>query len=133
MATQRIVVATIAGESAGNVEATYREWQERPDQSAIDQFCVALREHGMSLPVVYYCEWADHWLMGDMIAEPWVTGKRYSFACLTPETAQAWSAKCVRQYQEQEWLLCRLREAADGWEGLVKQRILVVVREVLGP
>jgi hypothetical protein len=86
----------------------------------------------MSLPIVYFCEWLDRWLMGDLVPGPEaVEGVRYQAACLVPEQALAWADRCGHQFPEQQWLASRLREAAVAWGGAEKQ-VVVLVREVLG-
>lgn len=132
MATQRLIVATLAGDSADAVAARFRSWAAHPDAAAVDRFCDGLRKHGNSLPVVYFCEWIDRWLMGNLVPGPGcVDGKRYQATCLTPEEAVSWSERFVQQFAEQEWLAARFREAAAVW-GTVTERAVVVVREVIG-
>jgi hypothetical protein len=132
MATQRLTVATFAGQSAAAVTALLRSWRIGSDPAALDRFCAALRENGRLLPIVYFCEWIDRWLMGDLVPGPEVVeGRRYQAACLSPEQALAWAGRCGQQFPEQEWLASRLREAAASWGG-GERRAVVVVREVLG-
>jgi hypothetical protein len=132
LATQRLTVATFVGESAAAVTALIRSWRASTDRASVDRFCVALRENGAFLPIVYFCEWVDRWLMGDLVPGPEaVEGRRYQAACLLPEQALAWAGRCGHQFPEQEWLASRLREAAVAWGGL-EPRVIVVVREVLG-
>lgn len=132
MAKQRLTVSTFAGESAAAVAALVRSWRTGSDPAAVDRFCAALRENGLSLPIVYFCEWVDRWLMGDLVPGPEaVEGRRYQAACLSPEQALALAGRCGQQFAEQQWLASRLREAAAAWSGAERQAV-VVVREVLG-
>lgn len=134
MATQRLSIATIAGEAADIIASRFVHWRHSPDTSAIDSFCDALRNQGHTLPVIYFCEWIDYWLMGDMVPGPdAIEGRQFQIACLTPEQAQAWSDSVGNQHQEQEWLATRLREAAKEWGVIADKRMIVVIREVLGP
>src|SRR5262245_7617583 len=133
MATQRLIVATIAGDSAAAVASRFRSWVAHADTAAVDRFCDGLRQHGDSLPVVYFCEWIDRWLMGDLVPGPGgVVGQRYQATCLTPEDAVSWSQRCGQQFQEQKWLAARLREAAAAWGTITERYAVVVVREVIG-
>ena len=133
MATQRLTVATFAGESAVAVAALIRSWRTCPDPAAVDRFCGALRENGSSLPIVYFCEWVDRWLMGDQVPGPGdVSGQRYEATCFTRSEAMAWAARCGNQWPEQQWLATRLREGASASSGLADRVVIVVVREVLG-
>jgi len=98
----------------------------------VDLFCATLRENGLSLPIVYFCEWVDRWLMFDLVPGPEpAKGERYQVACFQPDEALAWAGQCGHQFPEQEWLASRLREAAAGWGG-AECRAVVVIREVLG-
>jgi hypothetical protein len=82
---------------------------------------------------VYFCEWVDRWLMGDLLPAARVAqGSRFQVACLTPEQAAEWSGRCGHQFPEQVWLASRLREAACAWGALAAQRLILLVREVLG-
>jgi hypothetical protein len=135
MATQRLTVATVIGESAERVFALFRSWALNPAPERIDNFAVALRDNALSLPVVYFCEWADYWLMGgDLVPGSGVVeGRRYQAACLSPAQALAWAERCGQQFQEQEWLAARLREAVLSWQGVIGEQLAVVVlREVVG-
>jgi len=132
MAMQRLIVATLAGESAAVVAGLFQSWRAGSDPAAVDRFCPALRANAPSLPIIYFCEWVDHWLMGDLVPGPEaVEGNQYQAACYLPEQALQWAARCGNQFPEQEWLACRLREAASAW-GSTNPRAIVVVREVLG-
>lgn len=44
--------------------------------------------------------------------------------------AIAWADRIYNQFDEQKILKARLREAANAWEKLVKERVIVVIREV---
>jgi len=135
MATQRLIVATIAGDAAAAVSALLRGWHDNPapDPAAVDRFCERLRANGAGLPVVYFSEWVDRWLMGDHAPGPGaVDGKRFQVACLSPQRAVSWAGQCGSQFPEQEWLARRLREAARGWGSVAEPLAVVVVREVLG-
>src|SRR5687767_11004126 len=99
MATQRLIVATFAGDSAVAVVTRFRSWAAHADAAAVDRFCAGLRNHGDSLPVVYFCEWIDRWLMGNQVPGPGgVNGERYQTTCLTPEEAISLSDRCGQQF-----------------------------------
>ncbi len=133
MATQRLTVATLAGDAALAANVLFRSWQSRPDPAAVDQLCDGLRGDGLSLPVVYFCEWADRWSMGDDAPGPGAAeGRRYEATCLTPAQTEARAGRCGRQLPEQGWLAARLREAAGAWAGICEPRVVLVVREVIG-
>lgn len=82
------------------------------------------------MPIVYFCEWVDCWLMGDLVPGPDpVEGRRCQVTCFSTEQAMAWADRCGHQFPEQEWLATRLREAVIAWGG-IERRAVVVVREV---
>lgn len=133
MATQRLTVATLAGKSAVSVNSCFNRWRSVADSDAGDRFCASIREHSLCLPVVYFTEWVDRWLMGDLVPGPnAVEGRRFQAACLTPEEAVAWANRCGSQFAEQGWLASRLREAAAGWGEVAEPYAVVVVRETVG-
>jgi hypothetical protein len=132
MATQRLTVATLVGESAAVATALVRTWRSGYDAAVVDRFCDTLRANGLSLPIIYFCEWVDRWLTGDLVPGPGaVDGRRYQVTCLSAEQALAWAGRCGHQFVEQEYLAARLREAAVGWGG-DERLAIVIVREVLG-
>src|SRR5262249_965164 len=130
MATQRITIAEVGGDAGAAVARLFRKWADSgsgsdlPDavRDEIDRFAVVLREGAADLPVLYFCEWTDHWLMGDDVLGPGaVGGKRFEASCYSPAEAEALAASSPRQFPEQEWLATRLREAAGAWGSLVSQ------------
>jgi hypothetical protein len=133
VATQWLMVATLAGRSAVVVTDRFERWRSAPDPAAVDWLCESIRAHAISLPVVYFAEWVDHWLMGNMVPGPGaVEGRRFQAACLSPAEALGWADRCGRQCAEQDWLASRLREAAAGWGGMAEPYSVVIVREAVG-
>ena len=136
MATQRLFIATFAGEAAAVVANLFRAWRDASaavDVAAVDLFCTALRSNSTTLPLVYFCEWVDRWQMGDRVPGPGsVNGRLFQTTVFTRDEALEWASRCGNQFQEEKWLAARLREAAVAWNGLVDRAIVVVVREVLG-
>jgi len=134
MATQRLTIASIAGDAGVHVAALFQSWRNKyPTPDTVDRLCERLRANGSMLPVVYFAEWVDRWLMGDLAPGPAaVAGRRYQVACLTPQQAIKWAGQCGAQFAEQCWLATRLQEAAAAWEA-VPGRTVMVLREVLGP
>lgn len=133
MATQRLMVATLAGQSAVAVAARFERWRSVPDPAALDRLCASIREHALSLPVVYFAEWVDRWLMGDLVPGPGaVEGRRFQATSLSPGQAAEWADRCGSQFAEQCWLATRLREAAAGWGRVANPYAVVVVREAVG-
>ncbi len=132
MATQRLFIATLAGEAANLTANLFSIWR-KGHSVRIDEFCESLGVHRAELPVVYFSEWMDRWLMGDRVPGPGaVEGRRFEATCFTRVEAYEWAGRCGTQYQEELWLANRLREAASGWDALTDRITVVVVREVLG-
>lgn len=135
MATQRLLVVAIAGDAARAIETLWRGWMSYhpPRAAEVDHFCRQLRANGAALPVIYFCEWVDRWLMGDQVPGPQaVRGEQFEAACFSAEQALDWTNRCSGQFSEPQWLASRLREAVEAWEALAKPRMIVMVREVLG-
>src|SRR5262245_59704050 len=132
MATQRLTVVSVAGKAGAMVQALFQSWHDGaagPDPAAVDWLGNQLRAHGAALPVVYFGEWIDRWLMGDVVPGPGtVAGRQYEAACLSPEQAAAWAKRCGRQFPEEQWLASRLWEAAEAWAGVAEPRAIVVLR-----
>jgi hypothetical protein len=141
MALQRFTVVKIAGEPGRVVSELFDSWRAArasgvdPDQvrRAVDDFCEQLRQNGVALPVIYFSEWIDRWLMGDLATGPQVTrGNRFEAHCGSPAEAFVWADRCGNQFPEQRWLAMRLREAAGAWQLHAGSAVVLLVREVLG-
>jgi len=133
VATQRLTIATVAGQSAVAVASHFDQWRSAPDPECVDRLCASIRGHAQVLPVVYFTEWVDRWLMGDSVPGPGaVDGRQFQATCLTPDEAVQWAERCGNQFAEQGWLASRLREAAAGWGGVAEPYAVVVVREAVG-
>jgi hypothetical protein len=133
VATQRLTVAALAGQAAVAVAARFGQWRATPpDPETVDRFCVLIREHALSPPVVYFAEWVDHWLIGDLVPGPGaVEGRQFQVTGLSRVQAVAWAERCGDQFPEQLWLASRLREAATGWGAAADRYAVVVAREVV--
>ena len=71
--------------------------------------------------------------MGDRVPGPRVLeGKRFQVSYLSDSEAAAWAARCGEQFEEEQWLSVRLKEAVEAWQPLVGPTLVVVLREVLG-
>jgi hypothetical protein len=128
-----LTVVTLAGQSAVTVAAWFEGWRSAPDPVAVDRLCAVLREHASSLPVVYFSEWVDRWLMGDLVSGLGaIEGRRFQATCVSSTQAVAWADRCGNQFAEQGWLASRLREAAAGWGRMAEPYAVVVAREVVG-
>jgi|SRR5665213_38777 len=133
MAMQRLTLATVAGDAGAHVAKLFQSWRNNhPTPETVDRFCERLRANGSMLPVIYFAEWMDRWLMGDLVPGPEpAEGRHYQAAALTPQAAVKWAEQCGTQFPEQYWLAARLQEAAAAWE-LPTARTVVVLRKVLG-
>lgn len=148
MATQRVVLLKVIGESEGVVAERCRAWAARqmaaPDdwvlRTEIGRFAEALDAHRTELPVVYYSEWLDRWSMGDDFSKPFTcrggivlqaNGPFYDVCCTDHPAAMLTLPSDGWQFDEQTWLAGRLREAAAAWEPLVSGGVLVLLRQCL--
>lgn len=138
MAVQRLIIAKITGDAGRAVLNLFAQLRQADADAriadAVDRFCENLRANAYVLPVIYYSEWIDRWLMGDSILlTPPVEGKRFQACCMTSSQALERAAECRTQFPEQEWLSAHLREAAESWKPLVGESTIVLLREVFGP
>ena len=129
---QRITVATLAGVAADAAVALFEKWRSDSDPTAVDRFAMALRENQLRLPIVYFAEWVDRWLMGDDIfdADP-IQGVAFQATVWSSAQALARGGRCRNQFQEQLWYSARLLEAATAWDALTHRLYVVVLREVI--
>jgi hypothetical protein len=141
MATQRFTNATIGGEAGEMVANLFASWQasrtgeDFPEavRRAVDRFAEQLRASSLDLPVLYFCEWIDRWLMGDALPRPkTICGERFEAVCLSAAEAAEHARRCSDQFVEQHWLAARLQEAAVAWQPLVTSATVVLLREPLG-
>ena len=141
MPTQKLMIAAIAGHAGEAVGELFRGWRAARlgdgwhdnVRQAVDVFCEGLRAHGSELPVVYFSEWVDRWLMGDDVPGPEaVSGCRCEAACTPSADLANWARRLGNQHQEHRWLVRRLREATQAWQPLSGATVVVVAREVLG-
>ncbi len=140
MATQRITVATIIGEAGKAVIELFSEWraaqgaqQQEAARHEVDRFAKQLRANGGVLPIVYFCEWFDHWLMGNSIhGSESVDGSQFEASCGSDIEAMGCADQCGDQFPEQRWLAARLREAAEGRQPFSEPAVVVMLREVVG-
>ena len=135
MATQRLTIATLAGDAAVAVVDLLGSWRRaaKVECATVDGFCHAIRANGHQLPIVHYCEWIDRWLMGDRVPGPEsIHGRQFEVTNYSREEALLWSDRCGKQWQEELWLAAMLREAACAWQELAPAATIIVIREPLG-
>jgi hypothetical protein len=144
---QRLTIAKVAGDAGDAVAAFFRQLADSAADSStgLDSFCMGLRVNSSTPPVIYFCEWIDHWLMGDQVfgSTPCdrdgsqsvlsIRGSRFEACCLTPTEAVNWATKLAKQWPEQSWLATRLREAAQAWDLIAPHALVILAREPLGP
>jgi hypothetical protein len=157
MTTQRVLLLTIGGPLADVIWADVCRWSNArcpvvsdewssddwPSQTRgeIDAFVARLAESAYLPPVLYRSEHIDLWSMGDVFATPLV--KRHpdqSRQLLTSkhEVIATWVQFLEKIHarknapSETQWLYSRVNEAIGAWEGLTQNRLLLLVRIVLG-
>lgn len=64
---QRMMIAALAGDSTDAPFAFFNALMFDADAMALDCFCSSISDNRLSLPIVYFCEWVDRWLMGDQV------------------------------------------------------------------
>ncbi len=133
MPTQWLTLTSIAGPTGTFVQEHFNNWRDTNDQGAIDSFCLLLFEHRKELPIIYWTEWIDRWLMADMVPlKEWIDGKRFEVWCVPSKKALKWAKRIPKQFDEQVWLATRLQEASMAWQGLFKSTTVILIRETLG-
>ncbi len=150
MATQRVILAAIAGQSATALLARYSNvWLAGATRSSdpedecvyhgeIDQFVESLRVTSHLPPVIYYTEWIDMWSMGDVLpglraSSPVISGSRYQVCVHSPPLSPVKDEIAGSgETQESKWLRARIREAASAWKPLADRIAIVIAREPLG-
>ncbi len=111
-----------------------------------DAFAEQLRTHALSLPVLYFAEWADLWSMGDLFASLLTPpdGSRpliihadrfelYGYGL--PDSGRLvhhLTGAGPQQFVEYGWFVEHLQKAIRAWQELVDRATLVVLREVVG-
>lgn len=97
----------------------------------MDEFVVRLKAHSAELPVTYYCEWIDRWLMGDEFKghlRAW--GDRCDvIVCFSRARALHRARSMRRQSDEQRWLATRLKECATAFDGGADLSAILLIRE----
>lgn len=131
MATQRFTVAAIAGKAGAAVAALCRAWSLAQFDGQLSTLVRLLRTNGAALPVVYFCEWIDRWLMGDALPEPVARDQNLEVTWGSAGEASTWATQCGRQFPEELWLAARLGEAAQSAPPN-SECVVLLVREVLG-
>jgi hypothetical protein len=161
MASQRMIVAKIAGEAAVSLFDRFRNFnlqgarlRGNRDSRTCDElqhFVSGLRAHSDCPPVLFYAEYVDMWSMGDVFTRPFAGFNRRRFLHVEdgielmvyrlPDKGRlertiraALRPKRVRsaQWQETRLFLTILLESVLSWEEIKGKSALVVVRDVHG-
>lgn len=157
MASQRVLLVTIAGALADTIWKDMRRWADArvavandewssddwPDaiKDEADQFVTRLTTTGYFPPVLYRSEHVDCWSMGDVFETALVKGHPdYCRRLLTGshEIIATWVrfSEHIKpdQYAADEtvWLYTHINEAIAAWSTLAENRLVLLVRTVLG-
>lgn len=149
---------TIAGDFASAVWDDIRRWSDArvaiindewspddwPDEIklAVDDFVSRLSASGYLPPVLYRSKHVDYWSMGDVFAAALV--KEHPDCCRRLLTASHEIIATRVRYSEQIipdrdspdetiWLYARINEANAAWNAFAEDRLVLMVRTVLGP
>lgn len=157
MASQRILILTIGGPLADVIWADICRWSDArcpvvsdewssddwPSQTKteIDALVAKLAESAYFPPVLYRSEHIDLWSMGDVFET--ALGKRRPDQIRKLLTSKheviatlGQSLETIRAHKnaptETKWLYSRINEAIGAWDGFTENRLLLLVRIVLG-
>jgi len=157
MASQRVLLLAIGGVLADDVWRRVCGWADARTtrvtdtwsgddwpavvRDEIDAFIEAVRSSGFTPPILYRCEYADCWSMGDVYQRALV--KPDSTVCrqlctMSNEVIARW-VRCTERVKprrdaapETIWLYNRLNEAAAAWAEMAERRLIVLVRSTFG-
>lgn len=133
MATQRLTIATVAGNTSELITRYVSEWRQSSNPVQIDAFCSSLTNNLQSLQIIYAVQWVDRWLMGDLVPGPsTLFGKQYEMTVLSVAETVSHANQCGQQFVEQQIFSQRLREASDTCRKFGTANVsVVIIREVL--
>ena len=158
MPSQYLTIAKIAGEASNETLRQFlawnalrnctdpnewdpKQWPERT-RLAADEWANRLRAHAHEPPVIFYTEYVDLWSSG--FPQPQlnehglisIMANRFELSCLPlPLTAAARTdlerLSTDGQFDEYRWFARHTLDAADSWNKLVGQAVLVFLRLVV--
>lgn len=157
MASQRVLLLTIAGELADTIWNDIRQWSDArvavasdewssddwpdPIKHQVDHFVARLTTAGYLPPVLYRSEHVDCWSMGDVFETALVKGHPDYCRRLITESHEI-IATWVRfteqiipdedSRDETVWLYTHVNEAIAAWSTFAENRLVLLVRSVLG-
>lgn len=157
MASQRVLLLTIAGELADTIWNDIRRWSgariavandewssdDWPDaiKHEVDHLVTRLTVAAYLPPVLYRSEHVDCWSMGDVFETALVKGHTdYCRRLLTAshEIVATWVrfSEQINPHQkapdETVWLYTHINEAIAAWGTFAEKRLVLLVRTVLG-
>lgn len=157
MASQRVLLLTIAGQLADTIWNDIRRWgnarmaaansewssQDWPDaiKSQADRLVARLTQNGYLPPVLYRSEHVDCWSMGDVFESALVKeSPDYCCRLLTDshEIIATWVHHSEQIFPDQDspdetiWLFSHINEAITAWNAFAETRLVLLFRTVLG-
>lgn len=158
MASQRILLLAIGGLLAERVWEQVCKWSDRrttvandewsPDdwphetRNEINTFVERISSEGLVPPILYRSEHVDCWSMGDVFQDALL--KKHPDYCRQLYTAEHEIIATRVRFTEQpviepdsacetQWLHKRINEAIAAWGELADERLIVLIRTVIGP
>jgi hypothetical protein len=157
MASQRVLLLTIAGEFADTIWNDIRRWSDArvavandewssddwPDaiKHQVDRFVARLTTACYLPPVLYRSEHVDLWSMGDVFETALVKGHPDYCRLLHTESHEiigTWvrfSEQIILDEEvadETAWLYTHINEAIAAWSTFAENRLVLLIRTVLG-
>lgn len=157
MTSQKVTIIAIGGTfadaiwekaksfSAQRLTDDPNEWSSEQwpaeTRAAIDTFADCLLTNAFIPPILYRSQHVDLWSAGDIFQSAIVANPSDAHCQLLSDRYEVYAVRVgvvqkivrnVNDCDEYRWLEQRVGEAVSAWESLTEQRVIVLVREVLG-
>ncbi len=157
MASQRVLIVTLGGRLASEAWRDICIWSDARTSQAtdewgpddwpeatcllVDAFVDKIASHALTPPVLYRSEHIDLWSMGDIFQRASFRSDRQVSRMLCTrenEVIATWAplngpkTPPSDKFSETGQLYRRVSEAFDAWEGRCDQRLVVMIRHLLG-
>lgn len=156
MPSQKITILAVGGLLGDEIWKQAQRWSDQrttddphewsseqwplPAREQIDHLTESLLTEAFTPPILYWSQHIDLWSMGDIYADAMAVGsaesiqlltKRFEFYCRRIQGGEK-VPRNVNEADEYRWIENHVQEAMTAWDGLVVERVMILIREVLG-